>query len=343
MKIVHCIFSFNVGGSETMLCDIISRQAHDNDVTLVVVNNDYDSKLLSKFPDNVSIIYLNRNPGSRLPFFIVRLNSLLRKLKPDVINLHSSRLPQIIFGLKDKLWYTVHALNIPMTYSGKLHGIIAISEAVKANIQDKCKCQIKVIPNGIDIDRIDRKTDYSVTDVFKIVQIGRLDHKNKGQDLLIKAIAKLKGEGLGNITVDFIGSGQSEEYLKQLAAELKVADQIRFLGLRDRDYIYSHLKDYDIMCHPSRYEGFGLVVAEGMAAGLPVCVSDLDGPFEIIDEGIFGYPFLSEDADELVLTLKEMVTEYDNCIRVANLAYDHIKANYSIDRMVKDYLAAYEQ
>lgn len=343
MKIVHCIFSFNTGGAETMLCDIICRQARNNDVTLIVVNNDYDKKQLDSLPDGVAIYLLDRNPGGRSPLFILRFNRLLRKLHPDVINLHSYLLPRVIFGQKNKLWYTVHAINIPMTYSHKLHGVIAISEAVKDNIKDKCKCKIQVIPNGIDIEKIERKNHYQVKNAIRVVQVARLYHEVKGQDLLIQAIAELKKKGITDIFVDFIGEGPSESGLKQLVADLNVDDQIRFLGLKDRDYIYSHLRDYDIMCLPSRLEGFGLVIAEGLAAGLPVLVSDIPGPMEVIEGGKLGCSFESGNAKDLAEKLKHMITHYNDYVNMANFAYNRIKENYSIDRMVKEYLVAYEQ
>ena len=47
MKILHIIFSFNIGGSETMLVDIINKQVQKHEVTLCVINNLYDEKLLN--------------------------------------------------------------------------------------------------------------------------------------------------------------------------------------------------------------------------------------------------------------------------------------------------------
>ncbi len=80
----------------------------------------------------------------------------------------------------------------------------------------------------------------------------------KGQDILINAISILKKRNIKNIEVSFIGTGNDIHILKQMADNLGVSEQIHFLGLKDRQYIYSHLKEYDLMCHPARYEGFGL-------------------------------------------------------------------------------------
>jgi glycosyltransferase involved in cell wall biosynthesis len=51
------------------------------------------------------------------------------------------------------------------------------------------------------------------------------------------------------------------------------------------------LHTYDLLVQPSRYEGFGLTVVEAMAAGVPVLVSNIEGPMEIIDNGKYGSYF----------------------------------------------------
>ena len=54
-----------------------------------------------------------------------------------------------------------------------------------------------------------------------------------------------------------------------------------FLVKQTQDYVAAHLTDYDLFVQPSRWEGFGLTVAEAMAAGVPVLVSEGQGPAEV--------------------------------------------------------------
>ena len=342
MKIVHCIFSFDTGGAETMLCNIIEKQSEKNDVSLIVVNNIYNEALLNTLPPNVRVFLIKRRPKSKMPWSVFKLNWLLRKLHPDIVHIHSSLLPKIIFGMKDRLWFTIHALNVPMTYTHGLKGALAISDAVRDNVKDKCKCPVTVVPNGIPAERITEKQDYILSDGFRIVQVAGLRHNEKGQDLLIRAVALLKNKGQSDIVVDFIGAGQSETMLKSLADELNVSDRIRFLGLKDRDYIYSHLKDYDLMCHPARFEGFGLVVAEGIAAGLPVLVSAADGPFEIIERGKYGSYFELGNINDLAEKISRLRADYPTAVTQALRAKEYVRQNYSVDRMVEKYYKAYK-
>ena len=99
------------------------------------------------------------------------------------------------------------------------------------------------------------------------------------------------------------------KYLTELADKLGLTNYVTFLGLCDREYIYSHLKDYDLLVQPSLYEGFGLTIVEALAAGIEVLVSDIDGPLEIIDKIGYGYKFKSEDSVDCALKIYEIYSK----------------------------------
>lgn len=150
---------------------------------------------------------------------------------------------------------------------------------------------VETIYNSIDVEAISSKANYQYDNKnqsFQIVQVARLEHEIKGQHLLLRALALLLKQGL-NVEVSLIGVGNSKVYLEKLSNDLGISTHVHFLGLKDRAYIYSHLCDYHLMVHASLCEGFGLTVAEGMVAGLPVVVSKNDGPAEVIGYGKYGY------------------------------------------------------
>lgn len=267
------------------------------------------------------------------------------RLNPDVIHVHSSALLRIIALRAGRgLFLTVHDLHIPLEHAGRGTQLIAISEAVKADIQQRTGRVAMTIPNGIPMDKIEKRTRRAsfVGKNMRIVQVSRLDVEKKGQDILIKAVALLKERGIENIEVDFIGEGRSEPRLRQLVQEYCVGNQINFLGLCDRQYIYSHLKEYDLMCHPARYEGFGLTVAEGIAAMLPVLVSDEGGPYEIIKYGELGYAFRMEDVTDCANQIEYIYNNYDKAMERAGSAYTYVAEQFSVRRMVADYIKAYQ-
>lgn len=327
-----------------MLIDIMNEQVKQNDVSLVIVNHSYQDSLFRQIDQRVKVILLNRIPGSRNPLTIIKLNWILWKLNTDVIHVHNSSLLRMVFiRPKNGLFMTVHALQIPLERVKRAKCLFAISEAVAEDVRNRCKNQVVIINNGIVTENITQRNCLNFSENIKIINVARLDVTDKGQDILIKAIAILNDRGVDNIVVDFIGAGPSEKKLKDLVVELGLESRIHFLGLQNRKYIYEHLKDYDLMCHPSRYEGFGLTVAEGIAAKLPVLVSSGDGPAEIILQGKLGYIFENDNANDCANKIEYIINNYSQALKITDKAYDHICQNYSVKRMVNQYSQIYQR
>ena len=327
-----------------MLVDIANEQAKADDVTVIVVNDSYQPSLLDQFDKGVKLVLLHRKPGKRgiVPF--LRLNLILLRMRPDAVHVHSaSLLPVILPKAGHGLFYTVHALNIPMGYSEHVTCMFAISDAVREDMRSRCRCPIVTVPNGIAANKIKVRGKSGLDCGLKIVEVARLDAENKGQDILIEAVAKLRDRGLDNIFVDFIGQGNSLGALQQRVSERGLDDRIRFLGLQSRAYIYAHLCDYDLLCHPARYEGFGLTVAEGMAAGVPVLVSDEGGPFEIIRKGEYGNFFHNGDIDDCASQIARIYEDYAAALNRVETARWYVMENYSVEKMVASYRKQYEK
>lgn len=343
MKILHIIYSLNTGGTETMLVDIVNEQIKTEEVTLIIINDDINEDLINNIDKNVRIFCLNRKPKSRslLPF--LKLNWIIWKEKPDAIHAHYISILKILLPqICHNIYVTVHALRFSLEYVERAKCIFAISEAVKEDIIRRGNHQVKVIANGICIDNISqRKASWNEPNIFRIIQVASLREK-KGQDILIEAISILKARGINNVVVDFIGTGITENILKELVQKRGLDGNINFLGLRNRTYIYNHLKDYDLMCHPAREEGFGLSVAEGIAARLPVLVSDEGGPYEIIKEGELGYTFKMEDEVDCADKIEYIMKNYVEAKSKTDEAFLHVKKNYSVERMVKEYIEAFK-
>lgn len=341
MNILHCFFSFNVGGAEAMLVDIINEQIKSTNITLIIVNRNYDNMLLNKIDKRVNILLLNRKRGSKSIIPILKLNYYIWRLNPDAIHLHSSTLDRLLPFRMSNLFLTVHDMGIDQTYFHRYKRLFAISESVKNDIISSNNYPVQVISNGINVQVVNQNKSYHKE--FKIIQVANLISKKKGQDILINALSLVIHKyHFDNITVDFIGQGDSLVELKELVKKLDIENNVCFLGLRDRDYIYSHLCDYDLMCHPSRFEGFGLVVAEGMAAKIPVLVATGDGPFEIIEGGKYGYYFERENAEDCASKIVDIYKNYENRSLIVDKAYQHVLEKYSIEQTARRYLEEYK-
>ncbi|MGZ3297921.1 MAG: glycosyltransferase, partial [Asticcacaulis sp.] len=119
--------------------------------------------------------------------------------------------------------------------------------------------------------------------------LGRM-HEIKGFDVLIRSAAALRDRGI-DFRLKLAGDGPELGALKQLSVELGLEAQVEFVGWVAEPGQF--LKTIDLFVVPSRYEAFGLVIIEAMAAGVPVITSDIEGPCEILKGGQLGTLFRS--------------------------------------------------
>ena len=344
MKIVHVLFTLNYGGIETMLVNIVNEQVKYADVSIVLINDMYDDSLVQMIDSNVKFVKINRPKGSKNPYYVFRLNYEIFKLNPDVIHSHTSSIIDYILlpYMKKIMVNTIHTslTEWHCKYIAKYRKIYAISESVYNDIRNYNKqLNVELITNGIRVDSFTQRNDVNSSH-YKIVQLGRLFHDVKGQDLLIEAVKILRRKGFDDFSVDFIGEGTSEEYLKQMVHEYNLGDYVNFLGAKEPAYIYSHLCDYSLFVQPSRIEGFGLTIAEAFAAKVPVLVSKLEGPMEVIGDGKYGGFFEYENPQDLaekIMKMRECVSE-----NTINEAFERVNELYSINRTASEYLESYK-
>ena len=134
----------------------------------------------------------------------------------------------------------------------------------------------------------------------KFLAVGRFAHQHKGFDLLIKAF-NIFAKSNHEWTLDIVGEGVEEPLYRQLIEEYHLQDRITIHPFT------SHIQDYysqaQVYVLSSRWEGFGLVLVEAMAHGLPIVSSDLPTSKEIL--GDFGLYFESENIEQLAQRLED--------------------------------------
>lgn len=344
MKITHIVFSLNTGGMETMLIDILNQQSKYNEVSLIIINKSYNNDLIRKINNSVKIFLINRKPKSYSILKLFKLNKTLFFLKPDVVHVHNFEIVRII--IKNYfIILTIHAVNLNLKYLHKYNKLVSISGAVQKDLYQRFKTESIIISNGIQLNEILIKKSYDLK-VFRIIQVGRLDHELKGQHILVKAISKLHNEnGIKNLQVTIVGEGKSEKFLNMMIQKYELESIIKLVGLKSRDILYKNLKDYELLVQPSFFEGFGLTVVEAMAAKIPVLVSDIGGPREILNGGNYGFVFKKGDPKDLADKIIEIIELYktDEIKRIVEFAHKHVSINYSIENTVDKYLKLYSQ
>ena len=91
------------------------------------------------------------------------------------------------------------------------------------------------------------------------------------------------------------------------------------------------LNGLDLFALPSRVEPFGLVVAESMAAGVPVVATDIDGPKEILQHGALGQLCAAEDAESLAVAIGIVLADWKTTLAKARAAQVYALSQFSLE------------
>jgi glycosyltransferase involved in cell wall biosynthesis len=276
----------------------------------------------------------------------MRLHRMLKQIKPDIIHAHLDSFIRLLKYIGVPRVLTLHTTGMPLIPQvNQYDAVYCISDAVRRDVEKRYPgISTRVIPNGINFANMTQKASYG-NKPFRLVQVSRLDHQQKGQDILLRAVKKVNDTlGDGQVTLDLIGEGPSKEFLLSLSEELGL-ENCRFLGLRSRSDVYENLHNYDLLVQPSRIEGFGLTVVEAMAAGLPVLVSDIEGPMEVIARGRYGYFFRSEDVDDCAKQILEIMrlSASPSFANDCKAAEQYAKRTYDVATTAKLYVKDYSR
>ena len=158
--------------------------------------------------------------------------------------------------------------------------------------------RLRWIPNFVDVDGIPVATEPGNG---RVAYGGRLSDE-KGVDTLVAAAAATPG-----LEVDIAGEGPIRPSLEALAAELGVADRVRFLGRLGLPAVHDLLRASSVAVCPSRwYENMPLAILEAFACGVPVVGTGLGGIPELIEPGVDGAIVPPNDPRALGAALRDL-------------------------------------
>ena len=272
------------------------------------------------------IIFTQYHPGKLLSFFIPlmssRTNFIYREtnLPQDIIKISKKNIK-----ILDRFFYR---------YGIKNYNIIIVQSVdmrdkllnLVPNIFEK----IVLINNPLDCKNIDKKLNERRNDLnsldkkLKLISVGRLNIQ-KGYDVLIKSLSKLKGI---DYELKILGIGEEKEKLENLIKENGLEESIKLVGFKKNPYVY--MKNSDFFISSSRFEGFPNVVLEANYCGIPVIANNYKGGInEIIENGVNGEIIDMADSEQL----KNALLKKYNSEKIRK----RIKERYDIDTIIKKY------
>ncbi|MDR9744144.1 glycosyltransferase [Paenibacillus taichungensis] len=355
VKILH-IGEYVVGGMATYLNEVVAYQRQHYDVYLLMsANNSATSFDLEQ--DHILQYKYKRHPKYFLSA-MWQIYQTIRKLKPDIIHIHSSFAGLLVRGLffvlprKAHIFYCSHGwaflmdtkplykkgyLFIEKLMSYKTDVIINIS---KHELESSIKLGLsasksKLVYNGV---RERESVNFNLwneadrePEIVRLLFVGRYD-RQKGLDVLLQILNDYP-ELQNYIRLYVIGDSVLENN------EWNFPDNVIRLGWVNNADIDRYYQQCDAVIMPSRWEGFGLVAVEAMKNFKPVIASRRGALPELVEHGRSGYLFDIEHSHELLQILKHL--NKDELKRMGEAGYALYKTKFSAERMNEEIVSLY--
>jgi glycogen synthase len=231
--------------------------------------------------------------------------------------------------------------------------IHAISQAILEKVREEhgvTTPQAHVVPLGIQDRREQFASQRGADGRVNVVLVGRMERR-KGIDLFLRAAADLIPQFpqaeftlVGKDTpYTELGTTYREAFAREYRDRPEILGRVKFAGQVSEAELYRHYADADVVCLPSRFESFGLVLVEAMMFGKPVVASAVGGMQEIVREGVNGLLARPEDAASLTDALRRLLESADLRREFGARSRELFERHFSAEIMVQNTLACYER
>ena len=228
--------------------------------------------------------------------------------------------------------------NMRKTYP-KANAVLAVGSMLSENIFRATGVRATVVPNVVDTQIFcPANGRCRENGCFRFSASGSLIQR-KGYDLLLRAVGELRRRGY-SLQLTVFGEGAERNELQKLAEAEGIDDCVDFRGHCSRKNLAEAYAESDAFVLASRWETFGVVYIEAMAAGLPVIATRCSGPEDFVTEKD-GILIPTDDVGALTDAMEHIIlhrSEYDSASIAASA-----KERFSPERIAARLTAIYEE
>ena len=354
-----------VGGGERFVFELTERLARIPSYEIHVFSNKWRTKSkritfhrvpIISFPKwltTISFAYLANRKIAKMDFDLIHSHD--RIFKSNVVTLHSIPHRTWVREIRQKRWFSLFDRGTSWTEKqmytcSGCQMFLPVSNLVKIKVLETFQIderKIRVIHPGVDVAKFQSANPYNRQEIRNAFGISESDllilfvgmnFEVKGLDSLLSAIALLKSEyDNDQVKVLVVGKGNNKKY-KALAHKLGIGEQLIFSGVRnDIERIY---QAGDILVMLSKFDTFGMVVTEAMAASLPVIISDKVGAKDLVVQGENGFVVNREDI-EMIGSKINLMSNKEKRLEMGKKAH-HTALNNTWEKMTLKVIDVYE-
>lgn len=371
--IMHLLFSFDVGGLENGVVNLINRMPADRFrhavVALTACADDFCKRVQR---DDVQFLSLHKPPGHGIKLY-PRLYRLFRTHRPAVVHTRNlAALEAIVPAWAAGVPVRVHGEHgwdvsdphgtrrkfqvLRRAYSPFVQRYVALSGQIERYLVDRVGIpaqRVERICNGVDTERFQSGaaagraplagSPFNDTDVIVVGSVGRLQAV-KDQLNLVRAlaVARERGGATGaKLRLAIAGDGPLRPAVEEEIRRHRLSDAVWLAGER-RD-VPDVMRGFDVFALPSKAEGISNTILEAMSSGLPVVATAVGGNTELVSESKTGALVPAEDpaamADALLCYASDAALRH----RHGQAGRLKVEQSFSLAGMVARYTDLYER
>lgn len=279
-------------------------------------------------------VFFSLPTGALLPF--LRLRGI-----PVVVSLRGSDVPG--YDPHNSSLQRAHRLLAPLTrwIWRRADSVVAVCDSLgRLALQTWPDLSYAVVSNGVDL-ALFHPPEPAVRRPSKRIRclaVARLIER-KGLGDLIRAMAQLERD---RFELEVVGGGSDARVLHDLATQLGVAQDVRFLGPLPRAEVAERYRAADLFTLPSSAEAFGNVFAEALASGLPIVGSSTGGIPDLVEHGENGLLVPPGDVKALAGAIRYLADDPE--LRAEMAIRNRAKADATLQwsQVTRRYLSIYE-
>ncbi len=368
MRLVHIIVGLDVGGAEIAMCRLITSMLFCHHTVISLSGVGRVGEELRR--NGVKVISLGMKPRQMtIPIF--RLTKIIQCLKPDVVQTwmyHADLIGGIagrFAGVKQIVW-GIRNTSIPQGKISITHLIIRIAAILSHSIPSTIICNSEagmtshkkigynaqkmiVIPNGFDanvlnpvgLDRRAIRLKLGLPNRGLIVGVVARFDSLKGYDIMLNVADWFQTKKGADVTFVFVGKGVDSRNKVFSNPNKIIENGGNLVLLGEQKDVRQVLFAFDVVCSPSRSEGFPNVIAESMLMERPCIVTDVGDSKVIVGEtGIIVAPNNEKSIIDAILHFDKM--GMPERLKLGRMSRERIIEKYGINKMVSRFEAAYK-
>lgn len=364
IRVLHILWSGRIGGTEEYIVNLAKRLNPERySITLCFLKEQGDIFEEAKKENRFKVDFIGINSGYdiggalRFALYLIRnrfdiihshmrniistfILSILTLTTPKILTHHVGPVDKKLFK-KNRFFY--------LLYRRTFDRVIAISNTVSRYLINELRYpyreRIVVVYNGIDTERFcyDVSMQSEVQDAAgmnKIIGfIGRMEYF-KRPDIFVKIANEIIKKDK-NYHFIMVGDGNELEVCKRMVIDYSIKDHFSFLGYR-RD-IPQILRSFDALVFTSKGEGFGIVLIEAMAMGVPVFAVNDGAVPEIIEDRKNGILLNTIDPKIIAKEIIEVLKDNNLINKIKLNAVKDVKNKFSIEASARKTERLYEE